>query len=67
MEYDFEIGDLVRVCRLEIEWRSKIGFIVDVVNIGYRTRWVTVLIDGDNVDFRAARVEVLSEAPRNGA
>ncbi len=67
MEYDFEIGDLVKVCRLEIEWRSKIGFIVDVVDIGFRTRWVTVLIDGDNVDCHPDRVEVLSEAPRNGA
>lgn len=60
MQYDFEIGDLVRVCRLEIEWRSKIGFIVDVVDIGFRTRWVTVLIDGDYWVYDWSASEVFS-------
>ena len=61
MEYDFEIGDLVKHVQT-----SQVGFIVDVVNIGFATRWITVLLNGENVDLDPGYVEVLSEAPRNG-
>ena len=71
---DLNIGDLVRIdpysrdsdvdgyygCR-------GVGFIVDIVRIGFITRWATVLIDGAMHDIVPFRLGVLSRAPENGA
>ncbi len=62
MERDFEIGDLVK----HVQTRQ-VGFIVDVVNIGFTTRWITVFLGGENIDLDPAYVEVLSKVPRNGS
>jgi hypothetical protein len=62
MERDFEIGDLVKHVQT-----SQVGFIVDVVNIGFATRWVTVLLNGENIDLDPAYVEVISKVKRNGS
>jgi hypothetical protein len=62
MERDFEIGDLVKHVQT-----SQVGFIVDVVNIGFTTRWITVLLSGENIDLDPAYVEVISKVPRNAS
>jgi len=62
MEHDFEIGDLVKHVQT-----SQVGFIVDVVNIGFATRWITVLLNGENIDLDPAYVEVISKVKRNGS
>ncbi len=60
MERDFEIGDLV----INVQTRQ-VGFIVDLVNIGLATHWITVFLGGENIDLDPAYVEVLSKVTRN--
>ena len=62
MERDFQIGDLVKHVQT-----SQVGFIVDVVAIGFATRWVTVLLNGENIDLDPAYVEVISKVKRDGS